>query len=153
MLFIQFIIVRMPFIALLAWSGLVNCCWSTPAQSFLGLGPVRSHDHIFLSRYSDSWHLLKVGFEVLTAVIMKSTILWDVTVCSLLIVDVSESSACHLLSRWFLAHLIFPHWRWRRYVPPKRWLTFNGLHSVISQKMVLFVKGCIHRIPWNVYCR
>jgi hypothetical protein len=26
-------------------------------------------------------------------------------------------------------------WRWRRHVPPKRWLTFNGLHGVISQKI------------------
>jgi hypothetical protein len=28
-------------------------------------------------------------------------------------------------------------WRWRRYVPPKRRLTINGLHGVISQKIVL----------------
>jgi hypothetical protein len=27
-------------------------------------------------------------------------------------------------------------WRWRRYVPPKCRLTFNGLHGVISQKIV-----------------
>jgi hypothetical protein len=49
-----------------------------------------------------------------------------------------ERSACHLLSRWFLAWLIFRPWRWRRYVPPKRPLTLNRLHGVISQKMVLF---------------
>jgi hypothetical protein len=47
--------------------------------------------------------------------------------------------AYHLLSRWFLAQLIFRPWRWRRYVPPKRRLTLNGLHGVISQKMVLFI--------------
>jgi hypothetical protein len=29
-------------------------------------------------------------------------------------------------------------WRWRRYVPPKRRLTLNGLHGVISQKVALF---------------
>jgi hypothetical protein len=28
--------------------------------------------------------------------------------------------------------------RWRQYVPPKRRLILNGLHSVISQKMILF---------------
>jgi hypothetical protein len=50
-----------------------------------------------------------VGFEVLTAVVMKSMIFWDITPC-----------------------------RWRRYVPPKSRLTFNGLHGVISQKMVFF---------------
>jgi hypothetical protein len=31
-----------------------------------------------------------VGFEVLTAVVMKSTTFWDITPCSLLSVDVSE---------------------------------------------------------------
>jgi hypothetical protein len=29
-------------------------------------------------------------------------------------------------------------WRWRRYVPPKRRLLHNGLHGVISQKIILF---------------
>jgi hypothetical protein len=54
------------------------------------------------------------------------TIFWDITPCL--------STA----SRWLLARLILRPWRWRRYVPPKRRLTFNGLHGVISQKMVLF---------------
>jgi hypothetical protein len=40
--------------------------------------------------------------------------------------------------RWYLAPLIRP-WRWRRYVPPKRRLTFNRLHGVISQKTELFI--------------
>jgi hypothetical protein len=31
------------------------------------------------------------------------------------------------------------HWRWRRYVPPRRRLKLNGLHGVMSQKMILFV--------------
>jgi hypothetical protein len=29
-------------------------------------------------------------------------------------------------------------WRWRRYVPPKRRVQLYGLHSVISQKIILF---------------
>jgi hypothetical protein len=39
----------------------------------------------------------------------------------------------------YLLHtgVLLPPWRWRRYVPPKRRLTLNGLHEVISQKMVL----------------
>jgi hypothetical protein len=49
-----------------------------------------------------------------------------------------DSFACHLISRRFLARLILRPWRWRRYVPPKRRLTFSGLHGVISQKIVLF---------------
>jgi hypothetical protein len=27
----------------------VNCCWPSPAQSLSGSGPVRTHDHIFVS--------------------------------------------------------------------------------------------------------
>jgi hypothetical protein len=41
-----------------------------------------------------------------------------------------------------LARLIRP-WRWRRYVPPKRQLTFNGLHGVISQKIALFITAAV----------
>jgi hypothetical protein len=39
--------------------------------------------------------------------------------------------ACHLISCWFLARLIFWPWKWGRSVPPKRRSTFNGLHCVI----------------------
>jgi hypothetical protein len=46
-----------------------------------------------------------VGFEVLTVVIMKSTIFWVVTVCSL--VEVHEHSACHLLVAGFLLRFLF----------------------------------------------
>jgi hypothetical protein len=59
--------------------------------------------------------------------VMKSSIFRDIT-----------PSACHLLSRWFLAWLILRPWRWRQHVPSKRRLTFNGLHGVISQKIELF---------------
>jgi hypothetical protein len=47
-------------------------------------------------------------------------------------------SVRHLFSRSFLAQLIRP-WSWRWYVPPKRWLTFNRLHGVISQNKALLV--------------
>jgi hypothetical protein len=43
--------------------------------------------------------------------------------------DVSGKSACHLLSRSFLRS-----WKWKRHVPPKRRLTVNGLHGVISHE-------------------
>jgi hypothetical protein len=68
---------------------------------------------------------------------MKSSIFWDITPCS------PQSSAFHLLSRWFHAGLILLPWRWRWYVPPKRRLTFNGLHGVISQKILLFFEAVI----------
>jgi hypothetical protein len=34
-------------------------------------------------------------------------------------------------------------WRWGWYVPPKHQLTLNGLHGVISQKMVLFITTAV----------
>jgi hypothetical protein len=41
-------------------------------------------------------------------------------------------------SRSFHAQLILWTWRWRRYGPTKRRLTFNGLHGVISRMLELF---------------
>jgi hypothetical protein len=56
-----------------------------------------------------------VGFEVLTAVVMKSSIFWDITPCSPLKVNqrfggtyrLHLQCRYRLLSRWFLALLIF----------------------------------------------
>jgi hypothetical protein len=88
-----------------------------------------------------------VGSEFLTAVVLKSTIFWDVTPCSPLKINRrfggKYRSACHLLSRWFLGLLIFRPWRWRRYVPPKRRLALTGLHCVMSQKIVLFITTAV----------
>jgi hypothetical protein len=88
-----------------------------------------------------------VGFEVLTAVIMKISIFWDITQCSLLKLNRRFEGTLRLhlqgpislaeqqresrfpsvgqpLSRCYLARLTEP-WRWRRYILPKRRLTFN----------------------------
>jgi hypothetical protein len=57
----------------------------------------------------------------------------------------NQRSDCHLISLLFLPRLIFRPWRWRLYVSPKRRLTLNGLHGVISQKIVLskyYSVGC-----------
>jgi hypothetical protein len=62
---------------------------------------------------------------------LKSSILWDITLCFL------------LASRWFLAWLLLWSWRRRRHVAPKRRLTFNGLHGVISQKIELFITTAV----------
>jgi hypothetical protein len=56
----------------------------------------------------------------------RGIIFWDITPLA------TRFQAGFLLS--FLLPL-----RWRRYVPPKRRLTLNGLHGVIFQKMVLFI--------------
>jgi hypothetical protein len=63
----------------------------------------------------------------------KSSIFCDKTPCSPL-------KFCLLpTTSWFLAWLILRPCRWRRYVPPKRLLTFNGPHGVISQKTEFFI--------------
>jgi hypothetical protein len=96
-----------------------------------------------------------VGFEVLTPVVMKSTVFRDTTLCGPLKVDrrfertyrlhlqgrriskARSQSAGHLFSCWYYALLILRPWRRTRYVPPKRRLIFNGLHGIISQ-IILF---------------
>jgi hypothetical protein len=45
-----------------------------------------------------------------------------------------DVTACRFSLSSFL-----PPWRWRRYVPPKRWLKPNGLHGVIFQKTLLLI--------------
>jgi hypothetical protein len=69
-----------------------------------------------------------------------------------------SSSACHLLSRRFLARFILLPWNWRQ-VPPKRRLTFNGLHGVLSHKIEnSFSSIIVHPInmshlkivPWRI---
>jgi hypothetical protein len=61
---------------------------------------------------------------------VRSSIFWDITLCSLLKVKVAS---------WLLAWLILGSWRWRQHVCPKCQLTFNGLHGIISQKTKLFI--------------
>jgi hypothetical protein len=51
-----------------------------------------------------------------------------------------ESPFCLLLALcWFLAWLIFQPWRLRRRIPPKHWLTFKELCSVISHWLETFI--------------
>jgi hypothetical protein len=62
--------------------------------------------------------------EVLTAVVMKSTLFWDITLC--------------YFQTGFLLGLFFDPEDGGDMFLPKRRLIFNGLHGVISQKIVLF---------------
>jgi hypothetical protein len=74
------------------------------------------------------WHLLSRWFIV---ELIFST-LKMAAICS------SETSVDTCFHAGLLLNLFFRPWRWRRYDPPKRrWLTLNGLHGVISQRMVL----------------
>jgi hypothetical protein len=51
-------------------------------------------------------------------------------------------------SCWVVALLVMRPWRWRRHIPPKRLLNFNGLHRVISKnssELSLWRTEIIHR--------
>jgi hypothetical protein len=62
-------------------------------------------------------------------------------------------------SCWFFDWLIVRPWRWMRHVPLKLRLTFNGLYSIISQKVKFFITTAVWtsthaslnrwRRPWN----
>jgi hypothetical protein len=52
-------------------------------------------------------NFLLIGFEVLTAVIIKSINFWDITPCSPLSVNRRFGGTYRQLSRWFLVQLIF----------------------------------------------
>jgi hypothetical protein len=67
-----------------------------------------------------------VGFEVLTPVVMKSTVFFDTTPLK--------------GSRRFGGTC-------RLHIPPKRQLTFSGLHDVISRKKIL----CNRKFVGNIY--
>jgi hypothetical protein len=91
-------------------------------------------------KYANANVCHNVGFEVFTAVVMKSIIFLDMAPCRLLSFNWCFGGTYRpLLACWFLLNLFLRPWRWRRYVPPKRRLKLDGLHGVISQKMILFV--------------
>jgi hypothetical protein len=92
---------------------------------------------------------------------MKSTIYWDITPYNPLKVNrrfggtyglhlhgrriswlktsvKAGDKQSYLLSRRFAARLILWTWRWSRYIPPKRWFPFSGIHGFISQKIIFF---------------
>jgi hypothetical protein len=82
---------------------------------------------------------ITVGFQVLTAVVTKISILWDVMACSQMKVN---RNLLYLLptSLWFLPWFVLRPWSWRRCFPPNHRLTFNGLHGSNSQKRELFIQ-------------
>jgi hypothetical protein len=53
---------------------------------------------------------------------------------------ISKESNQHEAGSYLNAWLTLRLWRWWRYIPPKRRLTFNVIHGVISQKKELFTK-------------
>jgi hypothetical protein len=49
-------------------------------------------------------------------------------------------------SCWFIVPLVLP-WRWRRHVPPKRPMNFNGLHGIIAGHGLRHVLSSLARKP------
>jgi hypothetical protein len=107
-----------------------------------------------LPRAQSVKRLPAVKYEILSADVMKSTILWDITPCNPLSVNLRFGGTyrLHLQGRknkfskkpaWKL-NLFSQLWWWRRYVPAKRRFTFNGQHGVISQNIVLFRLTTMH---------
>jgi hypothetical protein len=106
-------------------------------------------------------HLIySVGFEDLTVVVIKSSAFWDITPCSLLKVNQRFRGTCrppssgsknkpstrnqreaasYVIHAGFVLGLFFDTEDQGRHVPLKRWLTFNRLHGIISQKIELYI--------------
>jgi hypothetical protein len=102
--------------------------------------------------FPNAWHTIHImaiqGIRKLNSIIS-----WDITLCSLLKANwrFGGTRRLHLQGRrsrallatyfhaGFLLGLFFdPEDGWQ-YVPLKRWLTFNRLQGVITQKIVLFI--------------
>jgi hypothetical protein len=100
-------------------------------------------------------------FEALTAVTIKSSIFRVIIPCIPLKVKwhfggtyylnlqgrrVSQARNQKEGGSMFLAWLSLRSWRWKRHVPPKRQLTFTGLHGVTFQKTYLVIgrHACVY---------
>jgi hypothetical protein len=99
-------------------------------------------------------HTVFLGFEVFTAVVMRSTIFWDITPCSPLSVNRRFGGAycLHLQGR----RNKFSKKPAIKQVASLR-LTLNRLHGVISQKVILFKQSLFQSVvsnPWvlTVWC-
>jgi hypothetical protein len=105
-----------------------------------------------------------VGFEVLRAMVMKSSIFWDITPCSSLKVNLCfggkfrlhlqgrgiSQAGFTLLATYFTLVSCLAY-----FFDPKSRLAFNGLHDIISQKIELYKSICYFRSNYsyaNIYC-
>jgi hypothetical protein len=78
-------------------------------------------------------YVFMVKFEVLTAVTMKISVFWDVTMRSL--VDIHRC-----FERTFCIYEYTRlSWKWRRHIPPKCLQLSVRLHDVTSSKTAMFV--------------
>jgi hypothetical protein len=82
--------------------------------------------------------------QEVTLLTLKSIIFWDMTPCSPLSFNrrSGETYRLHLQGRR-KGSANHEQADGKRYVPPKRRLKLNGLHGVISQKMILFITTAV----------
>jgi hypothetical protein len=79
-----------------------------------------------------------VGFEVFTMVTMNSTIFWVVMPsCSVVYRRFVLIYFFHPHG-WLPAWLPFRPWKWKQYVPSKRWETSTGLYGITSHTTVIY---------------
>jgi hypothetical protein len=106
-------------------------------------------ESLHVSTYGYPWPVTGIalpfylfGFEVLTAVVINSSILWDTKPCSpMKSVEVSEEYIASIFSVKISRTRNQCERRWqaerRRYAPSKYRLTFKELHGVSPQKIGL----------------
>jgi hypothetical protein len=129
----------------------VNFCFTNPEYVLIRVISPPSNYSGLARVYCTTWHSFQdlkamklVGFEVVTPVVIKCSIFWDITPCSSFKVNrcIGEtcrihlqgqvlSSTCYLLHAGFLLGSFFDH-EWTRHVSPKHRWTFNVLHGIIS---------------------
>jgi hypothetical protein len=98
------------------------------------------HPAILLRTYTEVLKLntSSAGFEVLPPVVMENSIFMNITPCSPLKINHHFGGTCHFHLQSGRINHTAAQQRWRRYVAPKRQLTFNGPHSVISHNISFF---------------
>jgi hypothetical protein len=108
------------------------------------------------TKFPDTATNTVIGVAGLIYIYIYIYIFSDITPCNPLEPpDMAEFLFFQPSSPWFLAWLIFLHWRWRLYVRPKRLFTINGLHTCISHKTEPFMVTAIKTSnpTWfNLYC-
>jgi hypothetical protein len=119
--------------------------WATLAQSTLF--------HPISLRFNLIYLPICPWMFLVASSLKKSSIFCNITPCSPLKVNwrfegtcpplSSASSTAVVVTCWCLAWLILWLRRWRWRFPPKRRLTFNGLHGVIPQKIRLFITATV----------
>jgi hypothetical protein len=106
----------------------------------------------FNSRFGGTYRLYLQGRRRTSQWESSSSLL--LTLCSLYtctpVFRLAEHSVCHLLACWF-AEPISSTLKIEAYVPSKRLLKLNGLHGVISQKIIPYLYAYLNSVDLIVF--